>query len=118
MPQADGADALAQEAIEGLHPAVKRQGGRKERDDERKSQELTEQTLVEALGARDEMPGLMVTVNAFDGPFVGVRVMSVHRRRDQRRQEYRQQQNGKYASLQFHRAAKIDNSARIQAESR
>ena len=118
MPQACGADALAKEAVEGFYPAVKRQGGRKERDDERKSQELAEQTLVEALGARSEMSRLVVTVNAFDGPFVGVRVMSVHRRRDQRRQEYRQQQNGKYASLQFHRAAKIGNSARIQAESR
>lgn len=114
MPQADGADALAQEAVEGLHPAVERQGGRKERDDERKSQELAEQTFVEALGARSEMSGLMVTVNAFDGPFVAVRMVSVHRRRDQRRQEYRQQQNGNYASLQFHRAAKIDNSSKYR----
>lgn len=110
VPRARGGDGLPQDAAEGVQPAGGRQEGRDERDEERKSKEVAEHAIVDALGGRNEMSVMMVAVNAFDGRSLGVVMVSVQRRRKYRRHENSQQQKGNDASLQFHRAAKIDNS--------
>lgn len=110
MPRARGGDGLPQDAVEGVQPAGGRQEGRDERDDEREPEEMAEHAIVDALDGRNEMSGMVVAINAFDGCFLGNVMVSVQRRRKHRRHENSQQQKGNDASLQFHRAAKIDNS--------
>ena len=92
MPRARGGDGLQQDAVEGVQPAGGRQEGREERDDEREPEEMAEHAIVDALDGRNEMSGMVVAINAFDGCFLGNVMVSVQRRRKHRRHENSQQQ--------------------------
>ena len=92
VPRARGGDGLPQGAVEGVQPAGGRQEGRDERDDEREPEEMAEHAIVDALDGRNEMSGMVVAINAFDGCFLGNVMVAVQRRRKHRRHENSQQQ--------------------------
>ena len=55
-------------------------------------EEMAEHAIVDALDGRNEMSGMVVAINAFDGCFLGNVMVSVQRRRKYRRHENSQQQ--------------------------
>ena len=89
MPQAAGGNVLLLHAEVRLQADDEREDGRGQRGDVGETQEVAEHAVVDAARAGQQMAGFVVAIDAGERLFVGV---TVEGGRENRRQEYCQQQ--------------------------